>query len=127
VNLEGFHPFERKVVLLENELRVENIHLELAAVSVSVEVQAQASAVTEHSADADTTLTNRELPALPMAEQRFKEALPLVPGVVRTMNGTLNIKGEVENQGCSWSTRPRWSIRLPAALALVSRLPQSRR
>lgn len=34
-----------------------------------------------------------------MSQQKFAEALPLVPGVVRTMDGALNIKGEVENQG----------------------------
>ena len=99
ISLRGFKPFAKRVVLQQRELRVENIGLELEAISQSVEVQGQASAVTEHSADPDTTLTNRELPALPMAEQTAKEALPLVPGVVRTMDGMLNIKGEVENQG----------------------------
>ena len=32
-------------------------------------------------------------------QQKFKEALPLVPGVIRTLDGKLNIKGSVENQG----------------------------
>ena len=99
VNLPGFKPFTRKVVLHERETRVENIGLELETVSESVEVQGQASEVTAHSADPDTTLTNRELPALPMAQQTVREALPLTPGVVRTMDGTLNIKGEEETRG----------------------------
>jgi hypothetical protein len=34
-----------------------------------------------------------------LAEQKFKEALPLVPGVVRTHDGQLNFKGAPENQG----------------------------
>ena len=99
VNLEGFKPFAKKVVLQQKEKQVVNISMELAAVAQSVEVQGQAAAVAEHSADPDTTLTDRELPALPMAEQTAREALPMVPGVVRTMDGMLNIKGEVENQG----------------------------
>jgi hypothetical protein len=99
VNLQGFKPFARKVVLQPSEMRLENIGLELETVSVTVDVQGQASAVTEHSADPDTTLTNREFLALPMPQQTFNEALPLVAGVVRTMDGVLNIKGEVESQG----------------------------
>jgi hypothetical protein len=99
VSLQGFKPFAKTVVLQQRETLVQDISVELETVSVSVEVQGEAAAVTEHSADPDTTLTNRELPALPMAEQTAKEALPLVPGVIRTMDGTLNIKGEVEGQG----------------------------
>jgi len=99
VNLPEFQPFTRKVVLHERETRVEDIGLELETVSQSVEVQAQASEVAAHSADPDATLGDREFPALPMAQQTAREALPLVPGVVRTMDGKLNIKGEVEGQG----------------------------
>jgi hypothetical protein len=68
-------------------------------VSYKVDVQAQPPTVPEQSADPDATLTSRQFLALPMAEQKFKEALPIVPGVVRTWDGKLNIKGEVESQG----------------------------
>ena len=37
--------------------------------------------------------------SLPLAEQKFTAALPLVPGVVRTPDGKLNFKGQSENQG----------------------------
>jgi hypothetical protein len=85
----------------------------------SIGVQGEASEITAHSADPDTTLTEREFPALPMAQQKFTEALPLIPGVVRTMNGVLNIKGEVANQGMLWWTPRRWSILLRGAFQLV--------
>jgi carboxypeptidase family protein len=98
-SLEGFQPFARTVVLKQNETRVENVDLALATVSYKVDVQAQAPTVSEQSADPDATLTSRQFLALPMAEQKFKEALPIVPGVVRTWDGKLNIKGEVESQG----------------------------
>ena len=95
----GFKPFTATIVLQPRESRVQDIRLELATVASSIDVQGQASEITAHSADPDATLTERELPALPMAQQKFTEALPLMPGVVRTMNGVLNIKGEVANQG----------------------------
>ena len=99
VSQTGFKPFTATIVLQPKESRVQDIRLELATVASSIDVQGQASEITAHSADPDTTLTERELPALPMAQQKFTEALPLIPGVVRTMNGVLNIKGEVANQG----------------------------
>jgi hypothetical protein len=99
VGLEGFVPFGKTLVLKQNEMRVENVALELATVSFKVDVQAKAPTASEQSADPDATITSRQFVALPLVEQKFKEALPVVPGVVRTLDGKLNIKGEVENQG----------------------------
>jgi hypothetical protein len=99
VSQTGFKPFAATIVLQPRESRVQDIRLELATVAASIDVQGQAPEITAHSADPDATLTDREFPALPMAQQKFTEALPLIPGVVRTMNGVLNIKGEVANQG----------------------------
>jgi carboxypeptidase family protein len=96
---EGFIPFAKSVVLKQNEAQTENVALQLATMSFKVDVQAQAPTVSERSADPDATITSRQFLALPLVEQKFKEALPVVPGVVRTLDGKLNIKGEVENQG----------------------------
>jgi hypothetical protein len=95
----GFKPFVTTIVLQSGNSRVQDIHLELATVAASIDVQGTTPEITAHSADPDVTLTEHHFPALPMAQQKFTEALPLVPGVVRTMDGTLNIKGEVANQG----------------------------
>lgn len=46
-----------------------------------------------------STFVSQQLMALPLAELKFKAALPLVPGVVRTPDGKLNIKGEPETKG----------------------------
>jgi hypothetical protein len=99
VSLQGFKSFTKTAVLQQKESRVEDIHLELETVSSTLDVQAQADEVTAHSSDPDITLTNQEFPSLPMIDQKYQDALPLVPGVVKTMDGTLNIKGETENQG----------------------------
>ena len=45
------------------------------------------------------TLSNQQLETLPLIEQKFKAALPLVPGVVRTPDGKINIKGTSESTG----------------------------
>ena len=68
-------------------------------VKEKVEVKAQASKVTQEQAAPPAKLSAPQLADLPLIEQKFKAALPLVPGVVRSPNGKINIKGAVENQG----------------------------
>lgn len=64
-----------------------------------VEVHAQAGTAVEQTSAPPATLGAEELTTLPIAEQKFKAFLPLVPGVIRSPNGKINIKGTVENQG----------------------------
>lgn len=64
-----------------------------------VEVRAEAGTVAQQSSAPPTSLTSKELATLPIAEQKFKAFLPLVPGVIRSPNGKISIKGTVENQG----------------------------
>ena len=99
VSLEGFTPISRTVAVQPNNSRLENVQLEFAAVTSSVDVHAQVTGVAEQTVDAQQTLTDREITALPVPEPRIRDVLTLVPGVIRTQNGTLYIKGEAENQG----------------------------
>ncbi|HEV2246042.1 MAG TPA: TonB-dependent receptor, partial [Terriglobia bacterium] len=64
-----------------------------------VEVRAQAGTAAEQGSAPPATLGAEELTTLPIAEQKFKAFLPLVPGVIRSPNGKISIKGTVENQG----------------------------
>jgi hypothetical protein len=64
-----------------------------------VQVRAQAPSAAEQGATPPEQLTANQLRALPLVEQKFKAALPVTPGVVRTPDGKINIKGEVESQG----------------------------
>lgn len=64
-----------------------------------VQVHAQAPTAGEQGSAPPSQLNSAELQALPLVEQKFKAALPLTPGVVRTPDGRINIKGELENQG----------------------------
>ncbi len=64
-----------------------------------VEVQAKAPGVEQQNAAPPAQLNATQLRTLPLIEEKFKAALPLTPGVVRTPDGKINIKGEVESQG----------------------------
>ena len=64
-----------------------------------VQVTGQAPRVSQQSTAPPVEITAPSLRVLPLAEQRFKAALPLIPGVVRTPDGRLSIKGALESQG----------------------------
>ncbi|HET7841732.1 MAG TPA: TonB-dependent receptor, partial [Terriglobia bacterium] len=68
-------------------------------VKEQVEVREKAGTVTTGATAPPAKLSYPALIELPLVEQKFKAALPLVPGVVRTPNGRINIKGATENQG----------------------------
>jgi hypothetical protein len=70
-----------------------------------VEVRDKAPTVTAEATAPPATLSAPQLRTLPLTEQKFKAALPLVPGVVRTPDGKMNIKGQVETQGAGPSCR----------------------
>jgi hypothetical protein len=98
-SLDGFKPFAEGIVLGQGDAKIENVGLELNRVFQNIEVQGNAEAVPTESADSTVTVTDSQLTTLPLAEHKFKAALPLVPGVVRTRDGKLSFKGAPENQG----------------------------
>ena len=64
-----------------------------------VEVHAKAPGLEQQGSAPPGEINATQLRTLPLIEQKFKAALPLTPGVVRTPDGRINIKGEAENQG----------------------------
>jgi Carboxypeptidase regulatory-like domain/TonB dependent receptor-like, beta-barrel len=64
-----------------------------------VEVSSQAGTVAEQDASRPAQLTAKSLLYLPLVQQKFLAALPLVPGVIRTPDGRISIKGSGETQG----------------------------
>jgi hypothetical protein len=65
-----------------------------------VEVKEKAPTVALETTTAPpATISAPQLRALPLVQQKFLAALPLVPGVIRTPDGKINIKGVTENQG----------------------------
>jgi hypothetical protein len=72
---------------------------EEVVVRKQIQVTAQAPKVAQEITAPPATLAAGQLLALPLVEQKFKAALPLIPGVVRTPDGRISIKGAVENLG----------------------------
>ncbi len=64
-----------------------------------IEVSAKAPSVAQEAAAPAAQMNFKQIENLPLIEQKFKAALPLVPGVIRTPNGKINIKGAGESQG----------------------------
>jgi hypothetical protein len=98
-SLEGFETMNKNVELERGQARVENIGLELTKSVQKIEVHDKPAAVATQGAASTATINSRQFTSLPLAEQKFRAVLPLVPGVVRTWDGKLNMKGEAENQG----------------------------
>src|SRR4029077_990177 len=73
--------------------------VEFQTVSEKVEVNEEAQAIATESASTPAeTVTQRELVALPTAQAKIREVLPVTPGVVKTQDGKLSLKGAAENQ-----------------------------
>jgi len=97
---EGFQPLAKSdlevtggpVPLLQMVLSRE------AVLRQSVEVREKASSVAQEQVASPTVLTDPQIKALPMVEMKFKAALPVVPGVIRSPTGEINIKGVAESR-----------------------------
>src|SRR4029077_20279424 len=81
VNKQGVKPFARSILLGANETSVLDVALTLETVVEKVEVQEQTTPVSPETSSPASTVNNAQLETLPLAQQKFREALPLVPGV----------------------------------------------
>ena len=81
-------PSPLQIVLAEEEV-----------VHQRIEVSAQGAQAETQSSTQPATLNDQEIHSLPLVEQKFKAALPLIPGVVRTPDGRIAVKGAIENKG----------------------------
>jgi hypothetical protein len=99
VSQKGFKPFAETIPVNANQTSVADISLTFDTIVEKVEVKEQATNVsTEYSLPA-ATVNNEQLETLPLAQQKFRDALPLVPGVIRGLDGKLSVRGTSENQG----------------------------
>ena len=95
----GYRPVEEQLDLTSEFPALDVILPAEKVVRQRVEVQAQAPAAALEQGAPPARLNTSQIADLPMAEQKFKAVLPLIPGVVRTPDGKINIKGLPENQG----------------------------
>src|SRR5260370_31658394 len=94
---EGFEPFTATIRVRDGASIIQNISVKLAGFSQRIEVKEQAEPLSADSSGA-SKLSEKQLAALPLAEENFKASLPLTPGVVRTPDGKLNFLGAAEDQ-----------------------------
>lgn len=102
VESKGFETLTRTgVVVAAGQTNELALTLAVAPVTESVTVSAPGDAATSVEAGASTPAGNFGRVAverLPLATARIDEALPLVPGVVRSSTGEISIKGATEQQ-----------------------------
>ncbi len=98
----GFVPVGKESIELRQNEAPPTLQIQLPyeeVVHQKIEVSAQGGAAETQTAGQPESLRNQELHSLPLVEQKFKAALPLIPGVVRTPDGRMAVKGAIENQG----------------------------
>jgi hypothetical protein len=102
IELDGFEPFVRSgLVISSGPTTDQEVVLGLARMTQSVTVAApvtEDASVSAGSAPPAATIDRRTLQRLPLATRSVKEALPLVPGVVRSDTGELSFEGASEEQ-----------------------------
>ena len=65
----------------------------------TVEVREKVGTISTEASPPSAQLGTTQVANLPLVEQKFKAALPYLPGVIRTPDGKINIKGVPESQG----------------------------
>jgi len=102
VESTGFETFTKDQVILKgSEVSEMKAVLAVAAPSASVTIKSPDELTTSVQAGATTAagnLSRGTLQRLPLATARVDEALPLIPGVVRSSTGEISIKGASEQQ-----------------------------
>jgi len=94
---EGFEPFTATIRVRDGASIIQNISVKSAGLTQRIEVKEQAEPLSANSSGA-SKLSEKQLAALPLAEENFKASLLLTPGVVRTPDGKLNFRGAGEDQ-----------------------------
>jgi hypothetical protein len=95
----GYKPVEKQLDLTHEAPYLEIVLPTEEVLHQSIQVRAKVPTEGLEQGAPPATISSRQITDLPMTEQKFKAALPLIPGVIRTPDGKINIKGVPENQG----------------------------
>ncbi|HYX31396.1 MAG TPA: TonB-dependent receptor [Pyrinomonadaceae bacterium] len=98
ITANGFAIQTRRVAIRPDQITVEDFRLEIASVKSNVTVNADSEAIQSREAAPASTLAQKTLQSVPLVNERFQDALPLIPGVVRGPDGLLNVKGARASQ-----------------------------
>jgi len=98
VELQGFEKYEHKVMVpIEASVDL-NILLNTLGLRETVEVVAEDRETRKTESNLPSQITTQTLRNAPLAREKFQDALPLLPGVVRGPDGMLNVKGARASQ-----------------------------
>ncbi len=86
------------MTLQKDTTAVENINLELEGLTADVTVVEDGDGLKTTPAGKPVSFKQEKLQTLPLVNERFQDAIPLVPGVVRGPDGRLNLKGARSSQ-----------------------------
>jgi len=98
VELTGFIKFEQKVSVQIDATVEQDLLLKPVPVSANVSVKQDPTDAIKTDTNTPGVLTSTALRSAPLIDQKFQDALPLLPGVVRGPDGNLNIKGTRASQ-----------------------------
>src|SRR5215813_1248575 len=98
VEFTGFKKFEQKITVQIEATVEQNILLQPIPLTEQVTVTDNRTDTVRTESSTPSTITNQALRDAPLIDQKFQDALPLLPGVVRGPDGTLNIKGTRPSQ-----------------------------
>lgn len=97
--LQGFKPETKSVVVKAGETSEVALQLGLETLHEEVTVRAEGGAEAANPIEAHVERVSAQVMHIaPIASERFQDALPLIPGVVRGPDGLLNINGTRSNQ-----------------------------
>jgi outer membrane receptor protein involved in Fe transport len=98
VEYSGFKKYEQKLSLQIEATVEQNILLQPVPLSEQVTVTDDRTDAVRTESTTPSTITTQNLRDAPLIDQKFQDALPLLPGVVRGPDGNLNIKGTRPSQ-----------------------------
>lgn len=98
VELQGFAKYEQKVMVpIEASVDL-NIMLTPLDIRDTVEVLSEDRETRKTESNLPSQINTQTLRNAPLAREKFQDALPLLPGVVRGPDGMLNVKGARASQ-----------------------------
>ena len=98
IDLTGFKQQTKTVTIQKGATAVENINLELEGLTADVTVVADGEGLNTTPAGESVSFKQDKLQTVPLVNEQFQDAIPLVPGVVRGPDGQLNLKGARASQ-----------------------------
>jgi hypothetical protein len=98
IEFSGFKKYEQRLGVQIEAVVEHDILLQPVPLSESVTITEDPTDVSRTESTAPAVITNQALRDAPLIDQKFQDALPLLPGVVRGPDGNLNIKGTHPSQ-----------------------------